>query len=93
MAENISQYLSPVDFPGASRGYEKRYRVLLFEITGLEYKEHVMRITVTGEHEAGAQGSYVSIDYFVVEKPDTDGQLKLIINNDYNYTRLVRAIL
>ncbi|NLM09462.1 MAG: hypothetical protein GX213_01500 [Clostridiaceae bacterium] len=91
VAENISQYLSPVDFPGASRGYEKRYRVLLFEITGLEYKEHVMRITVTGEHEAGAQGSYVSIDYFVVEKPDTDGQLKLIINNDYNYTRLVRG--
>jgi len=91
IADNISQYLSPVDFPGVSRGYEKRYRILLFEIHGLEYKEHVIRISITGEHEAGSQGNYVSLDYFVIEKPDSRGTLKLIINNDYNYTRLVRG--
>ncbi|HHV12447.1 MAG TPA: hypothetical protein GXX75_19415 [Clostridiales bacterium] len=90
-AEGISQYLSGVDIPAMSRGYEKRYRIPLFSITGLEGKEHTLRLEVLGEKEAGAQNSYVSLDYVVVEGSAYSFSPKLIINNDFNYARLVRG--
>lgn len=36
--KDVSQYPPKVDFPGMSRGYEKRYRQILAEVHGLEEK-------------------------------------------------------
>ena len=89
--EGISQYPAKVDFPGMSRGYEKRYQLCLYSVSGLDNTEHTLRIIVRGEKEAGAQNTYVSLDYMVVENPKYQDSIKLIVNNDYNYTRLVRG--
>ena len=37
--KDVSQYPPKVDFPGMSRGYEKRYRQILAEVHGLEEKK------------------------------------------------------
>lgn len=90
-ARGISQYPKPVEFMTMSRGHEKRYRVCLFHVSGLEDKEHLLEIKVRGDKEAGAQDTYTSIDYFVVESPEYPVSQRLIINNDFNYARLVQG--
>lgn len=90
-AEGISQYPDQVDFPGMSRGFEKRYQCLLFEIHGLKEGEHTLTVQVTGEKEAGAQNTYTSIDHAVLEGRDYKEGLMLTVNQDYNYARLVRG--
>lgn len=89
--ENISRYPDAVDFPAMSRGYEKRYRLPFFRITGLGNGNHTLTLKVLGKKVPGAQETYVSVDYLVVEKPGTEGNVRMIINNDFNYTRLVRG--
>lgn len=89
VGQDLSRYPDRVDFPGMSRGYEKRYRNLLFSLGSLEHKEHCLRILVRGEKEEGAQDAYVSLDYIVIDKPEYQDYIKMIINNDFNYTRLV----
>ena len=85
------QTLEAVDRPGASRGYEKRYSQLLFEAHGLPEGPHTLRIRVRGESPAGAQGRYVSLDRIVVESAKAKPPVRLILNKDYNYARLVRG--
>jgi len=88
---SFDQYIDKVDLPGASRGYEKRYNQLLFEADNLQDGEHSLKITVSGRSQAGAQGRYVSISKFVVLSPNAKPPLRLILNRDFNYTRLVRG--
>lgn len=90
-AENISQYLDKVDFPGASRGYEKRYGLLLFDAHGLPEGEHELVVKVKGQARPGAQNTYTSIDYAVIEGSLYPEGIRLNVNQDYNYTRLVRG--
>jgi len=85
------QYMDKVDIPGASRGYEKRYNQLLFEAHDLADGPHTLCITVKGKAPAGAQGCYVSIDRIVVEKSGEDRPVRLVLNRDFNYCRLVRG--
>jgi hypothetical protein len=87
----FSQYPLPVDFPGMSRGHEKRYGVPLFEARDLPLGEHTLRVEVTGERDAGAQDCYVSVDKVIVESPDARPKVLMILNSGYNYTRLVRG--
>lgn len=84
----ISLYVDEAEKPGMSRGYEKRYGKMLYSITGLPYGVHTLRITVLGEKVPLAQDTCVSVDAFRVlaGKP---GFIKFIVNNDFNYTRLV----
>ncbi len=89
--KNVSQYPEKVDFPGMSRGYEKRYRQVLTEIHGLEEKEHTLRIEVTGTKETGAQNTYTSIDYAVLEGSHYTGGFRMNIALDFNYPRMVRG--
>ena len=63
----------------------------MYSVSGLENTEHTLRINVRGEKEVGAQNTYVSLDYMVVENPKYQDYVKLIVNNDFNYTRLVRG--
>jgi hypothetical protein len=87
----FSQYPLPVDFPGMSRGYEKRYSVPLFEAHGLQSGEHTLRVEVTGERDTGAQGCYISLDKLLIESPEAKTRVEMIINSGFNYTRLVRG--
>lgn len=89
--KDVSQYPPKVDFPGMSRGYEKRYRQILAEVHGLEEKEHTLRIEVTGTKEAKAQNTYTSIDYAVLEGSSYTGGFKMNIAVDFNYPRMVRG--
>ena len=89
--KDMSQYPPKVDFPGMSRGYEKRYRQILAEVHGLEEKEHTLRIEVTGTKEAKAQNTYTSIDYAVLEGSSYTGGFKMNIAVDFNYPRMVRG--
>lgn len=84
----ISLYVDEVEKPGMSRGYEKRYGKMLYSVTGLPYGTHTLRIEVLGEKVPLSQDTCVSVDAFRVlsGKP---GYVKFIVNNDYNYTRLV----
>lgn len=90
-AEHISQYPDKVDFPGMSRGYEKRYGQLLWEIHGLPEGEHELLVRVTGKAEPGAQSAYTSVDYAVLEGSRYPEGIWMNVNQDYNYARLVRG--
>ena len=89
--KDVSQYQRKVDFPGMSRGYEKRYRQVLTEVHGLEEKEHTLRIEVTGTKEVGAQNTYTSIDYAVLEGSRYTGGFRMNLAVDFNYPRMVRG--
>lgn len=89
--KDVSQYPRKVDFPGMSRGYEKRYRQVLTEVHGLEEKEHTLRIEVTGTKEVGAQNTYTSIDYAVLEGSRYTGGFRMNLAVDFNYPRMVRG--
>lgn len=89
--QSFSQYLAVVDRPGASRGYEKRYGLLLTEFSGLADGAHTLRVTVSGKRPAGAQGAYVSLDRLVVHTKAQQKPVRLILNRDFNYARLVRG--
>lgn len=89
--EEVSQYPKAAEFPVMSQGYEKRYRVCLFHISELEDGEHTLRAEVLGEKEKAAQDTYVSLDHMIVESPRYPLSQRLIINNDFNYTRLVQG--
>lgn len=90
-AEHISQYPDKVDFPGMSRGYEKRHGQLLWEIHDLPEAEHVLVVRVTGKAEAVAQSTYTSVDYAVLEGSAYPEGIRMNVNQDYNYARLVRG--
>lgn len=89
--KDVSQYPRKVDFPGMSRGYEKRYRQVLTEVHRLEEKEHTLRIEVTGTKEVGAQNTYTSIDYAVLEGSRYTGGFRMNLAVDFNYPRMVRG--
>ena len=90
-ATPFCQYMEKIDLPGASRGYEKRYGQLLYEIHDLPEAPHHLRIVVKGESPSGAQGCYVSLDRIVIESNQAKAPVRLILNRDYNYARLVRG--
>ncbi|MDR1440468.1 MAG: hypothetical protein LBJ10_10900 [Clostridiales bacterium] len=87
----FSQYPSPADFPGMSRGYEKRYGVKLFEVGDLPDGAHTLRVEVTGEREAGAQDAYIALDRLVVASPGARPRVLMAIDSGFNYARLVRG--
>ena len=91
VAENVSQYPDKVDFPGMSRGYEKRYGQLLFEVHDLPQGEHELVVKVAGKAVEGAQNTYTAIDCAVIEGGSYPVGIRLNVNQDYNYTRLVRG--
>lgn len=90
-AGKVDQYPDQVDLAGASRGYEKRYGQLLAAVSGLPEKEHILEVKVRGEKASGAQNTYTSIDYAVLEGSRYPVGKWLCINREYNYRRLVRG--
>lgn len=73
---------------GVSRGEERIYRQVLFSKEGLPEREHTIRIVVTGQRNRGASGCYVSIDAFLVLGGPEAGNVRLNVNNEWNYPEL-----
>lgn len=89
--QEVDQYPDKVDLAGASRGYEKRYGQLLAAICNLPEREHVLEVKVSGRKAKGAQNTYTSIDYAILEGSRYHTGKWLCINREYNYIRLVRG--
>lgn len=90
-AEAVSQFPDKVDFPGMSRGYEKRYGQIIFEAHHLQEGEHRLLVRVSGKGAVGAQNTYTSIDYAVLEGRAYQEGIRVNVIQDYNYSRLVRG--
>lgn len=88
-ASGISQHTPLVQAACMSRGYEKRYHKVLFEIASLPLREHTCRIEVREEKEPQSQDTYISLDSFEILHPDFPRQISLLLCTDYNYPRLV----
>jgi len=88
MDNAINQQVNGVDFPGSAAGCDKKYNYPVYSITGLEYKEHTIRIEATGQKSRGAKDSYIVLDHFRVICEDNEEPIRFIINNDYNYPHI-----
>ena len=89
--EDVDQYPDKVDLLGASRGYEKRYGLLLAQVHDLPEGEHELVVKVNGRKAPGAQNTYTSIDYAVLEGSAYRVGKYLNVDLDYNFVRLVRG--
>lgn len=90
-ASGVSQYPRQEEFGIMSRGWEKRYRVLLFRCAGLPEGEHELTVRVTGEKEANAQETYCAVDSFEIESPEFPAAEKLTVASGWNYRRLAEG--
>ena len=88
--QRFDQYLKPVDFPAASRGYEKRYGQLIFEADGLKDGEHTLMLRVTGDKNLKAQQCYLALDKIEIVRHTQKDPVRIILNCDYNYARIGR---
>lgn len=87
----FSQALRSEELAIMGRGFEKRFRVLLWRISGLADGPHSLTVRVEGRHKAPSSGNYISIDYCEVESPACPPATRVIWNEAYNYTRLVQG--
>lgn len=85
--DTVSQRVCGVEFAGSAPGYDKRYGIPMYSVTGLPYGKHTLRIEVDGTKARDSGGYYVVIDAFRIlgKKPD---DVKVIINNDFNYPHI-----
>ena len=73
---------------GSSRGVEKIHQQVLFSKDGMENKTHTIKIIVTGQKDPQASNAFVSIDAFEVPDPEGQGDIRFLINNEWNYPEL-----
>lgn len=88
MDDAVNQQVNGVDFPGSAAGYDKKYDYPVYSITGLENKEHTIRIEATGRKSGGSKDSYIVLDHFRVICAENEEPIRFIINNDYNYPHI-----
>lgn len=89
IGSHISQRVGGVDFSCSSVGYDKKYHLPVFSVTGLENGEHTIRIEVTGDKAEDASDCYIVIDYLRVLGTEDVEPIGFIINNDFAYPHLV----
>ena len=73
---------------GASRGEEKIYQQVLFSKEGLAQGTHTIKIVVTGKKAPVSNNRFVSINAFEVLGASEEGEVRLNINNLWNYPEL-----
>ena len=71
-----------------ARNYAKYYQRLVYSISDLSMDHHVLKIEVTGHSAKESCNCYVNIDYFIVLDNEFLGDTAVIINQEYNYTRI-----
>lgn len=70
------------------RGNEAVYDEMVYAVEGLPLKEHKLEIEVTGKIGNGGQSSYVIIDRMVVLREGCAGDVRFIVDNEFNYPDL-----
>ncbi len=73
---------------GVSRGEAKIYQHVLFSKEGLTDGEHTIRVVVTGKKNPLSNNAYVSIDAFAVLGSQAEGDVRFMIDNEWNYPEL-----
>ncbi len=73
---------------GSSRGEEKIYQEVLFSKEGLKQGTHTIKVVVTGKKAPASNNTFVSVDAFEVLGTPGEGEVRLIINNLWNYPEL-----
>lgn len=86
-----SSYPLPLDQAADSRGFEKMYHMCLAEIHGLKPGIHTVCLKVLGEKADGGNDTWISLDYIETETDSADVRYRMILNRDFNYSRLVRG--
>jgi hypothetical protein len=71
-----------------SRGEEKVHQQAFFCQEGLAPGEHTLRVVVTGDKSPESSNAYVSVDAFVLLGTGAQGDVRLNINNAWNYPEL-----
>jgi hypothetical protein len=66
-------------------GQDAQPRQALFSKEGLEDGRHTIRIVVSGKRNRLSEGSFVSVDAFHVLGRKSNGRVRFIISNDWNY--------
>ncbi len=84
----VNQRVNGVDFPGSAAGYDKKYGLPHYSITGLPLKEHTLRIEVSGDKAEDAGDYYIVIDYLRIIRREMEEPVRFIINNEYNYPHI-----
>lgn len=70
------------------RGNEAVYHEMAFAIKDLPMGEHKLTIEVTGNKGFNNQSSYVIIDRMVVLREGCEGNVRFVVDNEYNYPDL-----
>ncbi len=70
------------------RGYLKAYGCLVYSAQDLPMGEHTLRIEVNGKQGNDSCECYVNIDHFVVLDGSEAGDIRFIINSEFNYPQL-----
>lgn len=87
-ARGISQRVAGVDFSCSSVGYDKKYHLPIFSITGLPMGEHSIRVEAAGEGAEDAHDTYIAIDYFRVITGEKEEPVKLMVNQEFTFPHL-----
>ena len=73
---------------GFSRGEAKMYQCVLFSKEGLADGEHTIRVVVAGNKNPLSNNAYVSVDAFAVLGAQDQGDIRFMIDNEWNYPEL-----
>jgi hypothetical protein len=73
---------------GSSRGELKEHQMVLYSVEELPDGPHTIRVVVTGEKHPDANNTFVAVDAFQVLGDYPDGDVRLIIVNEWNYPEL-----
>lgn len=87
-ARGINQRVAGVDFSCSSVGYDKKYHLPMFSITGLPMGEHCIRVEAAGEAAEDAHDTYIAIDYFRVITGEMEEPVKLMVNQEFAFPHL-----
>lgn len=70
------------------RDYKKCYRYPVFSVSNLPEGKHTIKIEVTGEKGSNCCNSYVIIDAFLVLDGRENGDIRFIIDSEFNYPEI-----
>lgn len=88
VAKGLSQRVAGADFSCSSVGYDKKYHLPIFSVTGLTFGEHEIRVEVCGEKEEDASDTYIVLDYFRVLNGEQTEPVKLMLNQEFSFPHL-----
>ena len=86
--EDLSLRIPGVDFPGSAQGFDKRYRIPVWSVHGLQYGRHALRVEVLGEKAAESQDTYVALDYLRILDERKTERIRILMNRDFAFPHI-----